>query len=242
MKKKKVVLNIVLVILVGWIGICGYFLYDNWKEQQIPAQQTELKPNLPEYSSEISTSGHPLMDFSELQATNSDIIGWLSIDDTVIDYPVVQGTDNSYYLNHTADKNTAKAGALFLDYRNTPDFSDPNNIIFGHNLKAGTMFGQLVQFKDKQHFDNHRYGWLYTPQKTYRIEIFAVCVVKSTGYPYTWAFESETAFMDFVNQINQGAKYQRDVEIRYGDRILTLSTCSYEYENARTVVCAKILE
>jgi sortase B len=130
------------------------------------------------------------MDFTGVKAANAEITAWLVIDGTGIDYPVVQAPDNSYYLTHTAEKKQNKNGALFLDYRVHPDFSDFNNVIYGHNMRSGKMFAALVKFKEKAYFDAHTSGVLYAPGKTYRLEIFAVSIAKADSAHYGYAFVS----------------------------------------------------
>jgi sortase B len=182
----------------------------------------------------------PLLNFSPLQTANPDIAAWLTLDGTDIDYPVVQGKDNSYYLTRTAEQKHSKNGAVFLDYRANPDFSDFSSVLYGHHMKSGKMFAPLVKFKEKAYFDSHTTGTLYTPGKTYRLELFAAAVTKPDSDYYNYAFVSPSERESHLNMIKDTAKLYKDIGITEQDKILTLSTCSYEYKDARTVVLARI--
>jgi sortase B len=197
----------------------------------IPAQEDAPQTGDPEL---------PLLNFSPLHATNQEIAAWLTLDGTDIDYPVVQGKDNNYYLTRTAEKKNSKNGAIFLDYRANPDFSDFSSVLYGHHMKSGKMFAPLVKFKEKAYFDSHKTGTLYTPGKTYRLEIFAAAVTKPDSDYYNYAFASPSERESHLNMIKDTAKLYKDIGITEQDKILTLSTCSYEYKDARTVVLAKI--
>ena len=99
---------------------------------------------------------YPAVDFDGLHQTNADVIGWIYIEDTNINYPIVQGTDNKYYVDHMVDGTKNGAGSIFMDYRNALDFSDPNTVIYGHNMKNKTMFAHITEYKDPEFFEAHR--------------------------------------------------------------------------------------
>jgi sortase B len=187
-----------------------------------------------------NTPAPPRVDFTALADTNGEIGAWLVLDGTGIDYPVVQAADNEYYLSHTAERKRNKNGALFLDYRAHPDFSDFNNVVYGHNMKSGKMFGTLEKFKEKAYFDGHTAGILYTPGQTYRLEIFAVAVTGADSPCYGYAFVSPAEREAHLGYIRDAAKYWRDTGVTEKDRLLVLSTCSYEYKDARTLLFAKL--
>jgi sortase B len=183
------------------------------------------------------------MDFASLRAQNDEIVAWVTIDGTKIDYPVVQTTDNKYYLTHTAEKKSASQGAVFMDFRNNRELSDFYTILYGHNLRSGRMFGELVRFKEKDFFDSHRTGTLHTPNKTYKLEIIACSVTKDTSEYYRYAFASPAEREAHLTMIRNTATHMASAKIDpQTDRLVALSTCSYEYGNARTVVVTKIAE
>ena len=111
--------------------------------------------------------------FEQLQSKNHDVFGWLTVDNTKIDYPLVQGKDNDIYINTAPDLTFSLTGSIFLDYRNSRDFSDFNSIIYGHHVEHEAMFGGLDRFEEKTYFDSHRYGLLFFEGKKYRLEVYA---------------------------------------------------------------------
>jgi sortase B len=179
------------------------------------------------------------MDFTGLVAKNKEIAAWLTVDGTNIDYPVVQAPNNRYYLTRTADRKTSKQGALFIEYRNDPHFTDFSTIIYGHNLKSGKMFGRLEKFKDKKYFEQHKTGTLFLPGTTLKLEFLASAVTTPTSDYYQFAFRSLAERQAHLAMIKKTATHWRGLELGPADRLLVLSTCSYEFKDARTVVVAK---
>ena len=169
-----------------------------------------------------------------LRAEYPDAVGWLTVPGTRIDYPFVQARDNDYYLRRDLDGNDAMAGTLFLDCRCDISAS-PNLIIYGHNMKNGSMFGTLKSFADKAFFEANTYGTIYLPEGTLRLEFFAYLVVQATDEA-VYGVERGEGYLDYVRG---SARQYRDIGLAGGDRVVTLSTCSYEFNNARMVLLAK---
>jgi sortase B len=199
--------------------------------------QAALRPSLPPV-----TEDAPLMSFSGLQAKNPDIAAWLVIEGLDIDYPVVQGKDNSYYLSHTAERQANRMGALFLDVHSSRDFSEFYSVIYGHNTRSRRMFGPLERMKDADTFTRVRDGLLYTPAGTYRLEFFAVAVTSGAAGNayYRYIFPDEAAKGEQLALLQTDALLYREAGVTESDRLLALSTCSYEYEDARTIVFARL--
>ena len=169
-----------------------------------------------------------------------DYVGWLTLSGTAVDYPVVQGTDNAYYLTHTARKEESRYGAIFLDCRSSSDFSDLHSVIYGHNMKNGAMFEDLLLYRSENFFNGHSEGSLILPQgETRRLFIFS-CTLTDGGSPYYQTDLSDGDFPGFLDYVQQTSLFFRDPPPETTG-ILTLSTCSYEFENARTVVLAALL-
>ena len=242
---KKVVIAIIAILLSGVIAVCGYMVISDKQEESETIKEYEEMRELAEFpeSIQIPTSEPlPLMDFTALREKNEEIIGWITLDETMIDYPIVQGSNNSYYLSRSAEKKSSKSGAIFLDYRAEKDFSNFSSVIYGHNMNAGTMFGGLVKFKDKTYFDEHKTGYLYIPDKTYRLQIISVAITQPDSEYYRYAFSSEAEKQEHIEMIENTALHWRESEdIDSEDRLLILSTCSYEKKNARTVLVAKLI-
>ena len=182
------------------------------------------------------------VDFTELIKKNEDTVGWINVNNTNINYPIVQSTDNNYYLTHSYDKKENEAGWVFLDYRNNKDFTSKNNIIYAHSRLDKTMFGSLSKvlkqswYKDKS---NHIIR-LSTPTEDSLWQIFSVYVIKEETYYITTSWPSDTEYLDFLNTIKERSKYNFNTELNTNDKILTLSTCYSDTE--RTVVHAKLIK
>ncbi len=181
------------------------------------------------------------VDFDALMQLCPDARAWLCLPDTVIDYPVVQGRDNDYYLHHLLDGSENPGGSLFLDFRSPSDFTGWNTLIYGHNMSDGSMFHTLPRFKEQSFYEQHPFLYLNTPQGDYRLEVFACFVTWHDSRVYIRDFGSRTEFMEWVDLMRSYSDISSDVEVGPDDRIVTLSTCSYEYDDARYVVMTKLV-
>jgi sortase B len=224
--------------------VCVVALLSEKKEDAAADDQRKLKVHLAiseEPNDGADEDDSSSMDFSRLSAENDEIVAWLTVDGTVIDYPVTQAKDNRYYLTHTAERRYSKRGAVFLEFRNSPDFSDFNSILHAHNLKGGKMFGQLPRFKEKAFFDAHATGTLYTPHKVYPLTFFSCAVTPPASDCYRYAFSSPAERAGHLQMLREISLNWREIDFDpEADRLLTLSTCSYEYADARTVLIAKM--
>lgn len=179
----------------------------------------------------------------ELQSRYPDVVGWLTIPGTQIDYPFVQGEDNDEYLRADLDHNYLVSGTLFLDEQAQPDFTDFNTVIYGHHMKNESMFGSLPQFRKSDVFAQYPTGILQLPYDNYELEIFASVLthrydsVIYNGQQST--AEEKQAFLDYVRE---KASQYREIEAGVEDHFVTLSTCSYEFSDARTVLVARLVE
>jgi len=173
----------------------------------------------------------------DLREKYPDAVGWLTVANTNIDYPFVWYKDNDYYLRRDLDGNYALAGTLFMDCRCKADFTSQNTIIYGHHMKNSSMFGTLKSFADNDFFAANPYGAIYLPHETLALEFFAYLVVYHTDEEIYSADLSE----DYLAYVEQKARQYRGVGLTDGDRIVTLSTCSYEFNNARMVLLAKVV-
>ena len=174
--------------------------------------------------------------FQKAAAYSSDLIGWIYLADSEIDYPVVQGTDNSYYLSHAPDGRKNRLGTIFLDCRCAKDFSEHQNILYGHNMQYG-MFGDIRAFRDEAHFRTHRCGWLQTADGTCRIDFFALVLVDANHTLYDVPADS-TAWLDAVRE---NSLYITETELSADDRFIALSTCAVDYETARALLIGKLV-
>ena len=182
-------------------------------------------------------------DFDKLKKMNSDIVGYIEVDNTNISYPVVKSSDNSYYLNHSYKKEKNNIGSIFLDYRNDLDNLSKNNIIYGHGRLDNTMFGSLNNLLDSSNLDSKEsyYITLSTPNSIMTFKIFSVYTIPKQGYYIKTYFSSNKYFKEFLETIMKRSIYNFNTDVSTNDKILTLSTCKDNF-GKRVVVHAKLLK
>lgn len=180
------------------------------------------------------------VDFDTLQSVNPDIQAWLYMSGSSIHYPVLQAEDNSTYLYRLADGSSNAHGSLFIDCRNAGDFSDWNTLIYGHNMKDGSMFGGLKKYRKQAYYDAHPEMTLFTPEKTYRLEIFAAVTTDVSAAVYRVPAAREERD-ELVQWAQRNSEIECDVSIGTEDRIVTLSTCTGG-DDDRFVVLAVLRE
>jgi len=172
-----------------------------------------------------------------------EALAWITVPETQINYPVVQWTDNQYYLNHTARHESSRYGAIFMDYRNSGEFSDFYTVFYGHNMRSGKMFGTLRQFRDAEFFERVKYGTLQTSKKTYQLQFFAFVLADSTGEYYNnLAFVTPGEKEAFIETIKKTVGRWRDIPLGPEDHILALSTCYAATGDERILLLAKLVE
>ena len=180
------------------------------------------------------------VDFETLCADNPDVAAWIYCPDTPINYPVVQAEDNEYYMHRLPDGSKSYPGTLFMDYRNTNDFSDWNTVIYGHNMRNGSMFGTLPYYKDASYLEAHSEIYLLTPEGDYVMDVLGGFVTPNDSELYN-ALRPEDAEKEGLlkNWLDAAGIDTGKIPLPE-DRLVTLSTCSYEYENARYVLIGKL--
>lgn len=181
------------------------------------------------------------IDWNALRKTNPDVIAWIRLEDSNIDYPIVQGSDNDYYLHTRFDGTAAGSGTLFADYRSESPFGQFNTVVYGHHMKDGSMFGNLKKFKDIEYAERHRSFSIFTPNGSYELELVAFlnCPYDSLIYDVNVSGQDRSKY---IKWIEKNAEYTTDVIVDENDRLVVLSTCAYEYEGARYVVVGKITD
>ena len=166
------------------------------------------------------------VDFSELQRVNKDVIGWIYMYDTVINYPVVRSeTSNDTYLKMTYDGKYNSAGSIFMDYRNRKDYSDDNTIIYGHNMKNGKMFACLKRFRTQEFADQHKTFYIMTEEGNRRYEVVAAFQTDALSDIYTRNFSSKEAKEKWIKKVVKSSAVGTDVPLNSDDKFVTLSTC-----------------
>lgn len=180
------------------------------------------------------------MDFSTLTELNPDICAWIRLDGTNIDYPVVRTDNNDFYLTHMFNREENSSGSIFVDYRNTGDFTDRNTVIYGHQMKNGTMFNALEEYKDPSFYEISPTLMMLTPDGDYLIELICGTIEDGNEQFVEFNFDSEESFSSYVEKFRARSTFVSDVELRPGDRIVSLCTCSYEWANARYMVIGRL--
>ncbi len=167
------------------------------------------------------------VDWESLKAINEDIVGWLYIETLDISYPIVQGSDNDFYLHHTFEKTDNFAGSIFVEYQNSGDFSDPNTIVYGHNMKNGSMFGMLAHLQTDELYKGNPWFWILTPDGNYRYRIFSMRQTEVAGETYTLFTGTDQTFLDWCEDMyGQSNAVLEEPVFSLDSRIVTLSTCT----------------
>lgn len=181
--------------------------------------------------------------FEELQSRNPDVLGWLCVYGTGIDYPLVQGADNDTYLNTNVTCEYALSGSIFLDAKNQRDFSDFNSIIYGHHMEKSAMFGDVGRFLEEEYFEEHKYGSLYYGGKNHGIDFFAMLSVDAydTGV-YRPAVVGQEVQQDYLDGIWEKSVQKRQMQVTADDRIVLLSTCDSQTTSGRHILVGKLTD
>ena len=187
-----------------------------------------------------------LPEFQEMLKTNSKIVGWITIEDTKIDYPVAQTTDNEYYLNHDLNQKEDRNGTIFLDTNCDIIGPSTNLILYGHHMQSGNMFGGLGKYEDEKYYEKHKYitfdtlyeHGTYEVMYVFRSHVYAETEVAFKYYQFIDAY-SEVEFDSYMQEMAEMSFYDTGVTATFGDRLLTLSTCDYQEKDGRFVVVAK---
>ena len=225
---------VVLIIVILLTAFAGYALWDS-NHLHKAADKSTYAIYKPSQEDEGKS-------FLALQAINPEVIAWLSVYGTNIDYPVTQGSSNMKYVNTSAEGLYSLSGSIFLDCRNSNDFSDFNSILYGHHMAKQVMFGEIGDFSDRKIFDSHRYGNLYFGGKDHGIEFFA--------FVHTDAYDSSvfTPNMqgaqreEYLYSLYAKTMHKRDVCVTAEDRIILLSTCSSRSTNGRDILVGRITD
>lgn len=183
------------------------------------------------------------VDFDALIAINDDVMGWIYCEGTVINYPVVWGRDNSFYLERNYRKGYDPSGAIFSDCGNMLDFSDNNTILYGHHMANKTMFATLKKWLEQDYYEEHPCMWLLTPQQDYRVELIAGYVTAADSEAFTIYRGGGPEFREYLRQAMEKSKFKapaQDQEIDESAKYVMLSTCAYSFELARTVLHGKL--
>lgn len=236
-------LNVITVCLIGIILVSGYKIGKTmWEYQVAKSAYTNISEKTAKVDPKQFTG---VVDWKALKKVNPDVQGWLYQKDTVINYPVVQGTDNDTYLHTRFDKQWSGGGTLFVDCRMEKDFKGFNSIIYGHHMKDGSMFRSIRGYtKEDGYYDKHKTLELATPHGNYHLVVFSAFITKATDedtYKMTYDEAEKQAYIDRAWERSELPITRNSVDVTKNDRLVTLSTCAYDYEEARYIVMCKMV-
>ena len=247
---KKWIQNLIMILCIIAFIFFSYKIHNYNKEEK---EQEKLRDNLiedaiikstPENQTddEIENNNVPIeIDFNVLKNKNKDIVAWIYSEGTLINYPIAQSKDNDYYLRRLLDGTYNQSGTIFMDYKNNSNFEDYNTIIYGHNMKNDTMFGTLTNYKKQEYFNEHQNMYLFTENKNFKIELFAGYITSSESDIYNFPKDMNSN-EKLIKTAKEKSTFKSDLEVNSDDKIITLSTCSYDYGNARYVLLGVLKE
>ncbi|MCQ2478811.1 MAG: class B sortase [Clostridia bacterium] len=250
--KKNAVYIISLVVAAAVFVVSGIMLVDTLMP---PAQNldrfkdegaTSISPAVSEKNPEIYVNP---IDFKSLKAANPDIYGWITVDGTKVDYPILRSgpdKEEDFYLTHDYTGEEKRYGSIFMQRLNAEDFTDSNTVLYGHNMLSGAMFGTLKKFKSQEFFDQNRNIYIYTPENIYRYEICAAYVSDNKNIMRSYNFHMLTGYQRFItlcltSQNNKSALIREELPVFVEDKIITLSTCTSN-DTERYIVVGKLVE
>ena len=236
-------LNVITVCLIGIILVSGYKIGKTvWEYQVAKSAYTNISEKTAKVDPKQFTG---VVDWKALKKVNPDVQGWLYQKGTVINYPVVQGTDNDTYLHTRFDKQWSGGGTLFVDCRMEKDFRGFNSIIYGHHMKDGSMFRSIRGYtKEDGYYDKHKTLELATPHGNYHLVVFSAFITKATDedtYKMTYDDPAKQSYIDRAWERSELPLTKDSVDVTKNDRLVTLSTCAYDYEEARYIVMCKMV-
>lgn len=250
-KKSDVLLTIALIAAIAVFCYAAFNLYHIYTEYRKGTDEynqieemavTERDADSAEVAGPSAQIKPPIeVDFDKLKSVNEDVVGWIYVDALPdISYPIVKGKDNQTYLHQTYEKNYNFAGTIFVDYENSGDFSDCNTLVYGHNMKNGSMFGHLKKFReDDKLYKQDKYFWILTPERNYRYEIISAYTTGVNSDTYTLFKGPGEEFEKYLETIKGYSEIKTDdTDLTIKDKIVTLSTCTGN-ESTRFVVQGK---
>jgi sortase B len=267
MRRKRIFLRVMLVVCIVAVVVCavglGWELYTNWRSQSyytgltadvqtqprapsrpVGGSRPPPAPAQPADPDPVAESRVfvPYLDFEALNQRFPGVVAWIKLEGTAIDYPVMHGTDNDYYLAHLPDGTPHRSGSIFLDYRNSFDFSDKSISLYGHESRTQDMFGSLKNFRSQEFFEASPAIYLYTPRVDYEIVLIAAYLVDSTVETPPMQFSGDDEFFAYIENVKSRSFITSDFEVLPDDRIVHLCTCAYDFDNARLVLVGVLVE
>ena len=256
-KQNKVLYYVILVILLGILAFSVYKIVSYFKQQadaeniQAGVEDEFVTPGDENADSttpdegedgekkpEVEQKPEPetiKVDFERLTSKYPDVVGYIYGAYTGINYPIVQSSSNDYYIDHDLDGNVNNNGSIFMEYLNSSDFSDHNTLVYGHNMKSGLMFAHLTNYKNQSYYNAHPYFYIYTPTQDYKLNLYAGFVCEHDDEVYALSLSQSQ-----LAGLAERSTFKSNIGVPTGN-IMTLSTCSYEFDDARYVVVGELV-
>ena len=243
---KKFIGRVILLIAIVGLIYSGYKLFVIFNDYNKNAKvYNELKDYGPKVTvgseGNINIEG---LNYEELAKINSRFVGWITIPNTEINYPMVHPEEekDDYYLTHNFEKEENSGGAIFVESSVKHPFEDENTIIHGHHMRDGSMFADLNKFKEEDFFYSNNKVYIDTKDKSYVYEIFSVYVETANENPYKHSFYTKEQYLSFLNELKNKSIFLANIsDFTENDKIITLSTCSYEVTDGRCLVHARLI-
>lgn len=254
LNKKKYLFLLSVCLIIAMIGLYGLWceivpkmkaqeFYQNMNSKRVQLL-TEEEAMSQGKRKEYDTSNNILVQESQwlikMMKTYPNMVGWIRCEGIQIDYPIMQTVDNSYYLNHLPDGSTNKLGSIFLDESVNRDFSSTVSIIYGHMMQSGEMFGELNNYRKQEFYDKHSKLELYTMEGKKDIVLLAAYLVDGASNPYPEEFDTSDAFYSYIEEIQSKSFFQTEVKAVPSDKLVILSTCAYDFDEARLAIVGYI--
>ncbi|MBQ6825309.1 MAG: class B sortase [Clostridia bacterium] len=238
-RKKKIWIIILIIALLCVITSASYFIYLKIESDKMDDFKDEVTVSTDDTSSAEPEVETPV-DFKKLKKQNPDIYAWINIPGMVIDYPILRNPNNDrFYLTHSVDLKKSKYGAIYTHNYNDMEFNDFNTVVYGHNMRNGTMFGSLKKFRDNTFFEQNRYINIYMPGRILKYEIFAAYVFDDRHILLNFDFSDINVRKEYLDMIfstrKVSANIKHDIAVTENDKIITLSTCTSN-DNERYLV------
>ena len=224
-----------VLMIFTMLAYGGYSLWDNYMVNHGAFLSKDLLKYKP------ADTGGENLSLEDLMLINEDTCGWITIDDTHIDYPVVQGEDDLKYVNTDVFGEFSLSGAIFLSSKNKTDFSDNYSLLYGHHMDNGGMFGDVIEFVDEEYFSARETGVLYLPHKTYQIRLFA-CMEVDAYDPIVYGHGEGCDMQRLLDYLRTDSTNYRDIGVTADDKIIGMSTCVDAVTNGRVVRCGRLEE
>ena len=221
-----------------------YVVMEPTEEVTLPSETqgtVQMQEQATEPVSAEPAVSYPQVDFEALRDVNTDVVGWIFIENTNINYPVVQTADNKYYVDRLVNGQKNAAGSIFMDFRNEPDFTDRNTVIYGHNMKNKSMFAHISEYRTQEFYDKRSMGKIMTPDGNFQFQIIAGYVASLDDDAWQLDFADEAEFLQWLEAAVGRSFFDSGYEPDPEHRIITLSTCAYDFEDARFVLVCRIL-